>query len=126
MTKAPGPDVILHRGLFTTLDRANPTASAVAIKDGKFIAVGHDHDILPLAGPETRTIDLKARRVLPSLIDNHLHIIRGGLNFNMELRWDGVRTETYGAATGLARTHGGAYGLGIVYANTMFGAHEGA
>src|SRR6185369_9111595 len=40
----------------------------------------------------TRVIDLKGRRVLPGLIDNHLHIIRGGLNFNMELRWDGVRT----------------------------------
>jgi predicted amidohydrolase YtcJ len=37
-------------------------------------------------------IDLKGRRVLPGLIDNHLHIIRGGLNFNMELRWDGVRS----------------------------------
>ncbi|MGB8842322.1 MAG: amidohydrolase [Aliidongia sp.] len=47
---------------------------------------------MPLAGPKTRIIDLKGRRVLPGLIDNHLHIIRGGLNFNMELRWDGVRS----------------------------------
>jgi hypothetical protein len=84
------PDTILHRGLFTTLDRSNPTASAVAIKDGVFAAVGHDHDVMKLAGPSTRVIDLKGRRVLPGLIDNHLHIIRGGLNFNMELRWDGV------------------------------------
>src|SRR5256885_3694411 len=45
-----------------------------------------------LAGRETKVIDLKGRRVLPGLIDNHLHIIRGGLNFNMELRWDGVRS----------------------------------
>src|SRR5207237_5454942 len=44
------------------------------------------------AGPATRGNDLKGRRVLPGLIDNHLHIIRGGLSFNMELRWDGVRT----------------------------------
>jgi hypothetical protein len=86
------PDVILHRGLFTTLDRSNPTASAVAIKDGKFSAVGRDAEIMPLAGPNTRLIDLKGRRALPGLIDNHLHIIRGGLNFNMELRWDGVRS----------------------------------
>src|ERR1700757_4412885 len=86
------PDFILHRGLFTTLDRSNPTASAVAIKDGVFTAVGHDHDVMKLAGPATRVIDLKGRRVLPGLIDNHLHIIRGGLNFNMELRWDGVRS----------------------------------
>ena len=86
------PDTIFHRGLFTTLDRSNPTASAVAIKDGVFTAVGHDSEVMKLAGPSTKIIDLKGRRVLPGLIDNHLHIIRGGLNFNMELRWDGVRS----------------------------------
>jgi predicted amidohydrolase YtcJ len=86
------PDLILHRGLFTTLDRGNPTASAVAITDGVFTAVGHDRDVMKLAGPATKVIDLKGKRVLPGLIDNHLHIIRGGLNFNMELRWDGVRS----------------------------------
>jgi predicted amidohydrolase YtcJ len=86
------PDLILHHGLFTTLDRSNPTASAVAIKDGRFTAVGHDREIMALAGPNTTIVDLKGRRVLPGLIDNHLHIIRGGLNFNMELRWDGVRS----------------------------------
>ncbi len=84
------PDLILHRGLFTTLNRSNPTASAVAIKDGVFTAVGHDQDVMKLVGPATKVVDLKGRRVLPGLIDNHLHIIRGGLNFNMELRWDGV------------------------------------
>ena len=86
------PELILHRGLFTTLDRANPTATAVAIADGKFSAVGHDRDVMQLAGERTKVIDLRGRRVLPGLIDNHLHIIRGGLNFNMELRWDGVRS----------------------------------
>ena len=84
------PDLIFHRGLFTTLDRSNPTASAVAIKDGRFTRVGQDHEIMTLAGSSTKIIDLKGRRVLPGLIDNHLHIIRGGLNFNMELRWDGI------------------------------------
>jgi predicted amidohydrolase YtcJ len=86
------PELILHHGLFTTLDRANPTATAVAITDGKFSSVGRDDDVMKLAGERTRIIDLKGRRVLPGLIDNHLHIIRGGLNFNMELRWDGVRS----------------------------------
>src|SRR6267378_569153 len=85
-------DVILHHGKVTTLDRSNPTATAVAIRDGRFVRVGTDADVLPLAGSATKIIDLKGRRVLPGLIDNHLHIIRGGLNFNMELRWDGVRT----------------------------------
>src|SRR5258706_4975901 len=86
------PDLILHSGLFTTLDRSNPTTSAVAVKNGVFSAVGRTEEILPLADRSTRTIDVAGRRVLPGLIDNHLHIIRGGLNFNMELRWDGVRS----------------------------------
>ncbi|WP_457585264.1 amidohydrolase [Ensifer canadensis] len=86
------PDLILHNGLVTTLDRANPSATAVAIKDGKFLAVGQDQEIMALAGPGTRIIDLKGKRVLPGLIDNHTHVVRGGLNFNMELRWDGVRS----------------------------------
>jgi predicted amidohydrolase YtcJ len=93
MTKpAPTPDLILHRGLFTTLARGHPTATAVAIGDGRFLAVGADQEVMALAGPKTKVVDLKGRRVLPGLIDNHLHIIRGGLNFNMELRWDGVRS----------------------------------
>ncbi len=85
-------DLILHHGLITTLDRSNPAASAVAVKDGRFLAVGHDADIMALKGPETRVVDLKGKRVLPGLIDNHTHVARGGLNFNMELRWDGVRS----------------------------------
>src|SRR5580704_4011553 len=86
------PDLVLHRGLIATLDRSRPTAAAVAIKRGVFSAVGEDREVLPLAGPTTRIVDLQGRRVLPGLIDNHLHIIRGGLHFNMELRWDGVRS----------------------------------
>src|SRR5262244_3373281 len=85
-------DLILRTGQFTTLDPSNPTASAVAISNGVFTAVGREEDVMRLAGSATRIIDLRGRRVLPGLIDNHLHIIRGGLNFNMELRWDGVRS----------------------------------
>ena len=90
MTQAP--DLILHSGLFTTLDRSNPAASAAAVTDGRFSAVGTTGEVIKLAGPDTQVIDLRGRRVLPGLIDNHLHIIRGGLNFNMELRWDGVQS----------------------------------
>ena len=76
MNGASGPpDVILHHGKVTTLDRSNPTATAVAIRDGRFLRVGADADVLALAGPATKIIDLKGRRVLPGLIDNHLHII---------------------------------------------------
>jgi len=86
------PELILYNGRFTTLDRGKPAATAVAIANGVFTAIGDEADILSLASSNTRLIDLHGRRVLPGLIDNHLHIIRGGLNYNMELRWDGVRS----------------------------------
>ncbi|VVD76244.1 amidohydrolase [Pandoraea cepalis] len=89
---APTPDLILINGRFATLDRANPQADAVALTGGKFTAVGTRDDVMRLAGSSTEVIDLKGRRVIPGLIDSHMHIIRGGLNYNMELRWDGVRS----------------------------------
>ena len=85
-------DVILFNGRITTLDRQKPEASAVAIRDGRFLTVGDEREVMPLAGPITQRIDLTGRRVIPGLIDSHMHIIRGGLNYNMELRWDGVRS----------------------------------
>ncbi|WP_137133314.1 amidohydrolase [Rhizobium sp. FKY42] len=85
-------DLILYHGLVTTLDRSNPSATAIAIKDGKFLAVGSDAEIMKHAGPHTKTVDLRGKRVLPGLNDNHTHVVRGGLNFNMELRWDGIRS----------------------------------
>ena len=86
------PDLILHNGRVTTLDRSNPSATAIAIKDGLFLEVGSDAEIMALAGSDTKIVDLKGKRVLPGLIDNHTHVVRGGLNYNMELRWDGVRS----------------------------------
>lgn len=85
-------DLILHNGRFTTLDRSRPKASAVAIAAGTFLAVGEEQEVMAFAGPATRVIDLKGRSALPGLCDNHTHVVRGGLNFNMELRWDGVRS----------------------------------
>jgi predicted amidohydrolase YtcJ len=85
-------DLILRNGRFTTLDTSNPSAGAVAVANGVFTAVGREEDVMSLADTSTSVIDLKGRRALPGLIDNHLHIIRGGLTFNMELRWDGLRS----------------------------------
>jgi predicted amidohydrolase YtcJ len=85
-------DTILVNGRFTTFDRGNPDPQAVAITGGRFSAVGDERDIRALQGPETTVIDLRGRRIIPGLIDSHMHIIRGGLNYNMELRWDGVRS----------------------------------
>ncbi|MFG1204072.1 amidohydrolase [Xanthobacter aminoxidans] len=85
-------DLILFNGKMTTLDRTNPTAEAVAVRDGVIVFAGTTADAMRLAGTTTRIIDVGGRRVIPGLIDSHMHIIRGGLNYNMELRWDGVRS----------------------------------
>ena len=84
------PGLILHRGKITTLDPGKPEVSALAISDGKILAAGSDDEILALAGHEARKIDLNNRRVVPGLNDSHLHVIRAGLFYSLELRWDGV------------------------------------
>ncbi|RFZ85251.1 amidohydrolase [Mucilaginibacter terrenus] len=83
-------DTILYNGKIHTVDCENPEATAVAITDGKFVAVGSDKDILILCDDDTMLIDLQKKRVIPGINDSHTHLIRGGLNYNLELRWDGV------------------------------------
>ena len=82
------PDLILHNGHITTLDPKNPEATNLAVKDGRIIGVDDAEEYQ--RGPNTKVIDLQGRRVIPGLNDSHMHIIRGGLSYNLELRWDGV------------------------------------
>src|SRR6201997_2961700 len=82
------PDIILYNGRITTLDSQNSQATNLAIKDGRILAVDDAEEYQ--RGPATKVINLQGRRVVPGLNDSHLHVIRGGLNYNMELRWDGV------------------------------------
>jgi len=63
---------------------------ALAITDGKITATGNARDIFRLRGPATTVIDANRRTVIPGLNDSHMHPIRAGLSYNMELRWDGV------------------------------------
>ena len=88
-------DVVLTNGRFTTLDAKTPRASAVAIRSGRFVAVGGEREIAAHQGQATRVVDLRGRTVIPGLIDSHIHTIRGGLNYNLELRWDGVPSLAY-------------------------------
>ncbi len=83
-------DLILFNGRLHTVDPEKPHASAVAIKDGRFIAVGSDAEAMAMRGDATKIVDLQKRTVIPGLNDSHLHLIRGGLNYNLELRWEGV------------------------------------
>ncbi|RYZ47699.1 MAG: amidohydrolase, partial [Proteobacteria bacterium] len=83
-------DLIFINGKISTLDPKQSEASALAIRGSKILKVGSEIDVMAHKGLATKVIDLKNRRVTPGLIDSHIHVIRGGLNYNMELRWDGV------------------------------------
>ena len=81
---------ILKSGKITTLNKKQPEVQAIAIADGKVLRAGSNEDVMKLAQADTKIIDLNGRRVIPGLNDSHLHLIRGGLNYNMDLRWEGV------------------------------------
>jgi predicted amidohydrolase YtcJ len=83
-------DLILTRGRVATLDPRRPAAAAVAITGDRIVAVGSEEEVLPLKTSATRILDLGGRVVIPGLNDSHLHVLRGGLHYNLELRWDGV------------------------------------
>jgi predicted amidohydrolase YtcJ len=83
------PDMILHNAKVAT-NGVPSFAEAVAIEDGKIIATGSNDEVLRQRGSTTTLIDCSGRTLIPGLNDSHMHPIRGGLNYNMELRWDGV------------------------------------
>jgi predicted amidohydrolase YtcJ len=85
-------DLLVRNAKVFTGDPDRPEVRAVAIRDGRVAALGDDHDLAHLVGPGTKVVDALGRRVIPGLNDSHLHVIRGGLNYVLELRWDGVRS----------------------------------
>ena len=70
------------------LDPKHTEAKEVVVAGDRIVGVDNTAEFE--RGPQTKVIDLKGRRVIPGLYDSHLHVIRGGLNYNMELRWEGV------------------------------------
>ncbi len=85
-------ETIIHNAKIAT-NGVPSFVEAVAIGNGKIVATGKSDEILRQRGPETKVIDGKGRTVVPGLNDSHMHPIRGGLNYNMELRWDRVSSE---------------------------------
>ena len=83
-------DLIINNAKIATQDAARSFARALAIKDGRFVAVGDSEAVMSRRGPRTTIIDAGGRTVIPGLNDSHLHLVRGGLSYNLELRWDGV------------------------------------
>src|SRR5690349_5441547 len=84
-------DTILVNGNIVTVDQRFSSAQAVAIRGGRFVAVGRNADVLEFQGPGTKVIDLKRRTVIPGLIDNHAHFVRAPEHD--ELRLDGVTSR---------------------------------
>ena len=87
---AQSPDRILYNGKILTVDEKFSTAQAIAIRGERIVAVGTDEAIRKLADSRTAQTDLKGRTVIPGLIDNHLHYLRGSNFMPYELRLEGV------------------------------------
>jgi len=86
-------DLIIINAKIATMVKANEFREAVAVKNGLIEATGSSKEMLSaFKNANTRVIDAKGQTIVPGLNDSHMHIIREGLHFNSELRWDGVKT----------------------------------
>lgn len=86
-------DLIIYNGKIATMAKEGEFRQAIAIKNGLILATGSTQNIVKVyQTAETKLVDAEGKTVIPGLNDSHMHAIREGLNFNMELRWDGVKT----------------------------------
>jgi predicted amidohydrolase YtcJ len=92
MAFAQSADTILINGKVATVDAQNSIRQAIAVRDGKILAVGTAAEVRKLAGSSTKTIDLGGRTVIPGLIDSHMHGIRAATTFSTEVNWIGAKT----------------------------------
>jgi predicted amidohydrolase YtcJ len=89
---AQPPDLVLLDGKVVTVDAESSLREALAIRDGRIVALGSTAEIRRLAGPTTRVVELEGRTVIPGLIDSHLHAVRAALSFSTEVNWIGARS----------------------------------
>jgi predicted amidohydrolase YtcJ len=89
---AQAADTILLNGKVLTVDAQFSTHSALAVRNGRIVAIGSSEDVRKLAAGATRTVDLQGRTVIPGLIDSHLHATRAALSFSTEVNWIGATT----------------------------------
>ena len=71
-------DIIFWNGKIVTMDPALPVVQAAAVKNGVILALGRDEEVLALAGPDTRRVDLGGRLMLPGFCDSHMHLLSYG------------------------------------------------
>ncbi len=105
-TLAQNADTILVNGRILTVDAQSSTREALAIRDGRIVALGSSAQMRRLAGPQSRVIDLQGRTVIPGLIDSHLHAIRAAETFATEVNWIGAASlaEALGRISDASRT----------------------
>ncbi len=103
---AQAPDTILVNGKILTVDARFSTRQALAIRDGRIVALDTSANIRKLAGRQTRVIDVQGRTVIPGLIDSHLHAIRAAQTFSTEVNWIGAASlaDALGRISDAART----------------------
>jgi predicted amidohydrolase YtcJ len=84
------PDTVLINGKIVTVDPSRTAREALAIRDGRIVALGTSAEIRKLAGAKSKVIDLQGHTVIPGLIDSHMHAIRAALSFSTEVNWIGA------------------------------------
>lgn len=104
MTPAlPRPvELLLRGGRIATLagpGQGPAEAQSLAVAGGRVLAVGSDRELAGYLDQAARVIELEGRRVIPGLVDSHIHAVRAGLSWNVSLRWDEVRSVPEALAT---------------------------
>ncbi len=101
-------------GLWTSVCIVGPSLSAIA----------QGFEVYVIAMPAAMSLTRPTERAMERMVQAGVRPMTS-LQYLLELQRDWARTETYESTTGIAKQFGGSYGLGIIYAKTMFGAHEG-
>jgi len=83
-------DLLVTNAKVVTLDARGSTAQALAVRDGKLLAVGDNAAIERLAGSATKRVDAGGRTLIPGLIDSHMHAVRAALSYSTEVNWIGA------------------------------------
>ena len=106
MTTDSHADLVLRGGRIATMDAARSWASALAVRDGRIVAVGPDERSRACIGPRTRVIDLRGRTVTPGFQDAHVHPVHGGLAMlRCDLHSDAESGQGFDVIEAYARSH---------------------